>query len=103
MKFLHSKHELEIYYFLLNKVELKNFKNNTLEVFCNDKVPTKTIDHIKKLLFTWVGEQCNVVIIQCADIAPLKTTLISQIKSENNWAIINEHFTGASIIDLVLE
>lgn len=103
MKFLHSTHELEIYYLLLNKVELKHFENNTLEAFCNDKIAQKTMDHIKKLLFTWLGEKCNVVIAQRTDIVSLKATLVLRIKSESNWALINEHFADASIVDLILE
>ena len=102
LKYLRNNHEMEIYYLLLNNVEIDICEDNIMEIMGQDlKITLK--DQVAKLLFSWTGKQWNVTISKKMKINSLKDRLIENIKLTKDWKILKENFPEISISDILLK
>lgn len=102
LKYLHSKNEMEIYYLLLNSVQVKSFEDNLINI-AGENIPIKLKDQISNLLFAWTGEKWNVLITKQLEICTLKHELIEKLKVSEEWKMIQEHFPEANISDILIK
>lgn len=102
LEFLHLHNEMEIYYRLLNQVELKSFVLQTIEIAGSD-LNTKIKEQIANLLFAWSGKTWNVIITQQLKIITLKEQLLNKVKSSQDWKILTQHFPNVTISDILLK
>ncbi len=101
LTYLHSNNELEIYYLLLNEVEIKSFGVGVLEIAGNN-ILGKIKEQIASLLFAWTGQIWNVIITKQLEVVTIKGQLIDKVKSSQDWAILTKHFPGITISDILL-
>lgn len=101
LAYLHSNNELEIYYLLLNQVELKIFDANTLEI-AGHNIPVKIKEQIANLLLAWTGQVWNVIITKQLEVVTIKGQLIDRVKSSQDWAMLTKHFPDLTISDILL-
>lgn len=102
LRYLRSNNEMEVYYLLLNNIEISIFQDNLLEV-CGQNINKKFKDQIAKLLFTWTGTQWNVNIKEGSKIISIKDKLINNIKLTKDWQLLKENFPEIDISDILLE
>lgn len=101
LDFLHKNNQLEIYYLLLNSVEIKEFKMGAIELI-SESINNKLKDSLKDLLLNWTGTEWNISIIKNQEQTTLKEQMLSQVHSGDNWSMIKKHFPSAKISDLLL-
>ncbi|MCC8398008.1 MAG: DNA polymerase III subunit gamma/tau [Rickettsia endosymbiont of Labidopullus appendiculatus] len=102
LEFLHLQNEMEIYYRLLNQVELKAFALQTIEIAGND-LNSKIKEQIGNLLFAWSGKSWDVIITKQLKIITLKEQLTNKVKSSKDWEILTKHFPNITISDILLK
>ncbi len=102
LEFLHLHNEMEIYYRLLNQVELKSFTLQTIEIAEND-LNSKIKEQIGSLLFAWSGKSWDVIITKQSQIITLKEQLMNKVKSSKDWEILIKHFPNITISDILLK
>jgi DNA polymerase-3 subunit gamma/tau len=100
LNYLHNNNEIEIYYLLLNQVEIKNFSNYTLEI-AGENINHKLKERINELLFKWAEKKWQVIVTKQSQISTLKEKLINKVKSTESWQLVNEHFSSAMISDIL--
>jgi DNA polymerase III subunit gamma/tau len=101
LKFCHQQSELEIYYLLLNEVEIKSFDNNKLEII-TPKALTK-IDKIKELLSLWSNKDWTILTSKNVKIKTLKEQMLEKAKISEDFQVIKNHFPSADISDIILK
>ncbi len=101
LTYLHNNKELEIYYLLLNQVELKKFDTSTLEI-AGQNISTKIKDQLAHLLFAWTGQTWNVIITKQLEVVTMKGQMIDKVKSSQDWEILTKHFPDLTITDILL-
>ena len=101
LKFCHQKKEIELYYILLNEVEVKNFAPPLMEIAVNTKMTQEK--HLKSLLHKWSALDWNVVISKQENINSLKNTLLEKVKNSEDFSIIKNNFPNADISDIILK
>ena len=102
LRYLRSNNEMEMYYLLLNNVEINVFTDNVAEIL-GPNLNRKFKDQIVKLLFTWTGEQWNVTIKETPNIISIKDKLINNIKLTQDWQMLKENFPEIDILDILLK
>ncbi|WP_425364142.1 DNA polymerase III subunit gamma/tau [Candidatus Tisiphia endosymbiont of Hybos culiciformis] len=102
LEFLHLHNEMEIYYRLLNQVELKAFALQAIEIAGND-LNSKIKEQIGSLLFAWSGKIWDVIITKQPQIITLKEQLMNKVKSSKDWEILTKHFPNITISDILLK
>lgn len=102
LEFLHLHNEMEIYYRLLNQLELKSFALQTMEIAGND-LNNKIREQIASLLFAWSGKNWNVIITKQSQIITLKEQLMNKVKLSKDWEILTKHFPNVTISDILLK
>lgn len=102
LKYLYKNNEIEIYYLLLNNIEIKNFSNNKLEIISSE-ITKKIKQQIEDLLFAFSKEKFEVVIIKEQQQQTLKSQLINKIESSNDFNLIKKHFPDSKITDILLK
>jgi DNA polymerase-3 subunit gamma/tau len=103
LKFCHGQKEMEIYYLLLNEVEVSNFKDLKLEIICNNKDINTQSKKIEKLLNDWSGNQWNVSSEIRQDVVTLKDMMLEKVRLSEDYQIIKNHFPDANISDIILK
>jgi DNA polymerase-3 subunit gamma/tau len=93
---------MEIYYLLLNNVEIKIFEDNLINI-AGENIAIKLKDQISNLLFAWTGEKWNVIITKQLEISTLKRELIDKLKVSEEWKMIQQHFPEANISDILIK
>ncbi|WP_347939160.1 DNA polymerase III subunit gamma/tau [Rickettsia oklahomensis] len=102
LEYLYKNNEIDMYYFLLNHTELKNFGDNRLE-FCSFEATSNIKKQIEDLLVTFSKEKFEVIIIKEQNKQTLKNQLIGKIEANNDFALIKKHFPNAMISDILLK
>jgi DNA polymerase-3 subunit gamma/tau len=102
LNYLHLHNEMEIYYLLLNQVELKSFVANNMEIAGNE-LNAKTQEQIGKLLLAMTREKWHVSITKQQKIYTLKEQLINKVKSGQDWEMLTKHFPNITISDILLQ
>lgn len=101
LKFCHKEKELELYYILLNEVEIKNFAPPLIEIAINTKFTQE--NQIKSLLHKWSGVDWKVAISKQENINSLKNILLKKAKDSEDFSIIKNNFPNADISDILLK
>ncbi|HJD60589.1 MAG TPA: DNA polymerase III subunit gamma/tau [Rickettsia endosymbiont of Columbicola hoogstraali] len=102
LKYLYENNEIEIYYFLLNSIELKNFYDNKLEIVSSE-IASKIKKQIENLLFTFSNEKIEIIILKEQQQTTLKKQLTDKIESGDGFSLIKKHFPDAKIMDILLK
>jgi DNA polymerase-3 subunit gamma/tau len=101
LKFCHQEKEIELYYILLNEVEVKNFTSPLIEIVVSTKIIQEK--HLKSLLHKWSGIEWNIIISQQENINSLKKTLLEKVKNSEDFSVIKNNFPNADISDIILK
>lgn len=98
--YCHHNNEMDIYYLLLNDVEIKSFTNTYLEL--SGKLVGTTSDRIKKLLEAWSGQQYQLKHSKTAKGNSLKDQMLEEVRLSEDFNVIKNKFPGANISDIIL-
>lgn len=101
LKFCYEKKEVELYYVLLNEVEIKNFTPPVMEIAVNNK--TIQEKQLKLLLYKWSNLNWNLNISEQKNIDSLKNILLKKVKNSEDFLIIKNNFPNADISDIILK
>lgn len=101
LKFCHKQNEMEIYYLLLNEVEVKNFDNNRMELI-GPTTLTK-VDKIKILLKDWSNVDWTVLFTKQSQISTIKEKMLKKAKLNEDFQLIKNYFPEADISDIILK
>jgi len=102
LNYLHLHREMEIYYILLNQVELTDFNDQVIKIAGND-INKKIQEQISNLLFAWTGKAWSINFLKQEKIITLKEQLIDKVKSSMDWEILKKHFPEIVISDILLK
>ncbi len=107
LKYLHQHNEIELYYFLLNQLELEKITDNVMEINIAESsvnhLPNKFKEKLAEQLFAWTATKWSVIINKKAEILTLKERLTKTVKSTSDWKILQESFPEANISDILLK
>jgi hypothetical protein len=92
---------MELYYVLLNVVEIRNFNQPLMEIAINSKLTQEK--NLKSVLHRWSGLDWNVIISSQENITSLKKILLEKAKDSEDFAIIKNNFPNADISDIILK
>ncbi len=101
LKFCHAQNEMELYYVLLNEVEIKNFTESLIEIAANTKIAQEK--NLKSMLRKWSGTEWNVVISKQDKINSLKQELLKKVKESEDFTVIKNNFPNADVSDIILK
>ncbi len=102
LKYCYEQKETQIYYYLLNEVEIINFTAGMLELAGN--VTATMIGNIKQLLASWnQSYSWKITTIDKKQIKSLKTQMIENTLASEKFKIIKNNFPTANISDILLE
>lgn len=100
LQYLHNNHEMELYYLLLNQVEIKNSDNYLLTI-AGDNINLPVREKITELLCRLTAQPWQVMIIKQPVVMTFKQRLLDQVKSSQSWQLINKNFSSAIIADIL--
>lgn len=101
LKYCHGQNEMEIYYFLLNEVEIKEFSRGEIAIaYSNDNSYTSKIE---ALLKTWSNLDWKVTAFKQSNITSLKDEMLEKVKQAEDYQVIKNHFPEANISDIILK
>lgn len=102
LKFCHEQNEMELYYSLLNDLEVKSFNNAIMEIVSNSKfIQDKKL---KAMLHSWSGFDWKIIVNTSQDpITSLKQILLERARKSEDFAVIKNHFPNADISDIILK
>jgi DNA polymerase-3 subunit gamma/tau len=101
LKFCHGQNEMELYYVLLNEVEVKNFTEPLIEIAANSKISQEK--NLKSMLHKWSGIEWNIVICKQDKINSLKQELLKKAKASEDFTVIKNNFPNADVSDIILK
>ena len=102
LKFCHKHNEMELYYSLLNDLEVKIINQGNIEIFSNSKFTQEK--KLKSVLHDWSGIDWKIVEHTGGNqITSLKQILLEKAKSSEDFAVIKNHFPSADISDIILK
>lgn len=100
MKYLLEKKEFDVYYSLLNEVEIAEFFENKILVKATEEFLSKKRNFSKALenaLFSWDGKKRVLTIQKEEKVTNLRERLEAGLKKSDYWKIIEEAFPGSSL------
>lgn len=99
--YCHKNSEMDIYYLLLNDVEIKSFDAESLEI--SGKPSGANTDKIKKLLKAWSGKDYQLKITKAEkNKISLKEQMLERVRLSEDFNVIKNKFPGANISDIIL-
>ncbi|XVN43153.1 MAG: DNA polymerase III subunit gamma/tau [Candidatus Rickettsia vulgarisii] len=101
LNYLHSNNEMEIYYQLMNDLEVKSFSNDTIEIAGKD-INKKMQEQIGSLLSAWSGKVYKIIVSKQEQILTIKEQFIDKVRSSKDWEILIKHFPEITISDILL-
>jgi DNA polymerase-3 subunit gamma/tau len=101
LKFCHTQNEMELYYVLLNEVEIKNFNEPLIEIAANTKLTQEK--NLKSLLHKWSGTEWNVIVSKQDKINSLKQEVLKKVKESKDFTVIKNSFPNADVSDIILK
>jgi DNA polymerase III subunit gamma/tau len=101
LKFCHKNKEMDVYYFLLNEVEVISLDSNCLKLM--GKVESSMKDKIDMLLRKWLDLDWKIEIKKSDEICSLKEKMIEKVKASGDYQMIKNHFPEADISDIILK
>lgn len=103
LKFCHKQKEMEIYYLLLNDVEILDFKDSKLEFASHNKDSSGQNKKIERLLMEWSGDNWSVGFQIQPNLVTLKDKMLEKVKLSEDYQIIKNNFPDANISDIILK
>lgn len=101
LKYCHDENEMEIYYLLLNEVEVKEF--GLQKMLISGKQNTTIIDKIEKLLKKFFNQDWKVIFSKQDSIISLKDKMLEKAKQSGDYQIIKNNFPNSDISDIILK
>ena len=100
LKYCFSKKEMNLYYTLLNSVEVKEFAKEKMLLACrNTDISSKKIE---SLLHDWSGKRWKVLLEKQDKIFTLRNKLLQKAEQSEDYQLIKKNFPDADISDIVL-
>ncbi len=101
LKYCYGQNKKEIYYFLLNEVEIKEFSRGKVEfAYSNDNSHTNKIEILLKF---WSGLDWKVIAFKQSNIISLKDEMLEKVKQAEDYQVIKNNFPEANISDIILK
>ena len=101
LKYCHNKSEMDIYYLLLNEVEIKEFSSGKIIAAGNININIAT--KIEKLLKEWSKKDWKIATEKQTKIISLKDKMLEKVKQAEDYQIIKKYFPDANISDIILK
>ena len=101
LKYCHDQKEMEIYYLLLNEVEVKEFVSEEMTIAGN--INSNITSKIRNLLKDWSSKDWKIVIFKQDNITSLKDKMLKQVKERGDYQLIKNNFPEANISDIILK
>lgn len=101
LSYLHLHNEMEIYYQLMNEVEIKSFYNDRIEIAGNN-LNIKLKEQLNNLLLRWSGKPYDIILTKQLKIIPFKERLIEKVQTSKDWQTLIKHFPDITISDILL-
>ena len=101
LKYCHDQKEMEIYYLLLNEVEIKKFTSQEVAIAGN--INNNVSGKIERLLKDWSGKDWKVAISRQSNVNSLKDKMLKQVKQTGDYRLIKNNFPEANISDIILK
>ncbi len=103
LQYLNQHREVEIYYFLFNEAEIKNFSKQKaiLELACLN-FTSQIQEQLASLLFAWTGQKWRVNISRCREVSNLRSQLIQKAEDSRELNLIKKSFPSAELADVLL-
>jgi hypothetical protein len=101
LKLCHKNKEMDIYYLLLNEVEVDLFDGGKIELA--GKVSSPAQSKLEKLLQDWSSSQWKVAIKKRNEISSLKDKMLEKVKLTGDYQTIKNNFPDANISDIILK
>ncbi len=92
--------EMDLYYYLLNKVAVLNFTAEILEISSTENDKTYNI-RIQNILTSLIGKKVKVIASDSQDNTSLKSSIIENFKKDERWINLEKEFPGCAILDIV--
>ncbi|MFK8039764.1 MAG: DNA polymerase III subunit gamma/tau [Rickettsiaceae bacterium] len=100
LKFLANNNHFDVYYFLLNKVQICQFCDSNIEIFVvKNNVGLKI--ELEQQLLQYTNKQWNVNVAQKVEIYNLKDLIISKFKQTKIWSKISDVCQDSTISDIL--
>lgn len=101
IRYCHEQKEMEIYYLLLNEVEVKEFSNQKMKLEGN--ISHTTISKLENLLKEWSKQVWQISYLKSNQITSLKDKMLEKVKISEDYQIIKNYFPEANISDIILK
>jgi len=101
LKFCHKNKEMDVYYLLLNEVEIDLFDSGKLTLA--GKISNSIQSKLEKLLQDWSSSQWKVAIKKRDKISSLKDKMLEKVKLTGDYQVIKNNFPDANISDIILK
>ncbi|MGC0371622.1 MAG: hypothetical protein DGJ47_000315 [Rickettsiaceae bacterium] len=100
LKYCHKNREVDIYYFLMNELEITEFTSSSLGL--KGSVVPKSISKIEQLLQNWSGETYKVTYQKNSEFKTLKEVMLDKVRESEDYNSIKNYFPDANISDIIL-
>lgn len=100
--YLRSNKEFEVYYYLLNNVEILEVSDPIIKISSVGS-DSKLNKQLVGVLFGWTGNRWNVIIEDKDSPVSLKDSIKSNFLTSSSWKEIKEVFPTSEILDVVLK
>lgn len=101
LKFCHKNKEIEVYYLLLNEVEIDSFISGKAEIA--GKVENNMQNKIGRLLKDWSSIEWKIIIKKRENIDSLKNKMLKKVRLTGDYQTIKNNFPDADISDIILK
>lgn len=101
LKFCHKNKEMDVYYLLLNEIEIDSFAPGKLEIA--GKIASTIQNKLEKLLKDWSSSDWKVVIKKRDKLDSLKDKMLEKVKLTGDYQTIKNNFPDANISDIILK
>jgi DNA polymerase III subunit gamma/tau len=101
LKFCHKSKEMDVYYCLLNEVEIVSFENQKLDIA--GKIAGAMPSKIENLLKAWSSLDWKVATRKQDAVFSLKDKMLEKVKLTGDYQTIKNNFPDANISDIILK
>ena len=102
LKFCHMQKEMEIYYLLLNEVEIIKFEDLQMQIAYHSSEISAQIRKIEQLLNEWSENKWKLSYEIRQTTTTLKDVMLEKVKLSEDYQIIKNNFPDANISDIIL-
>lgn len=101
LKFCHKNKEMDVYYLLLNEVEIDSFASNKMEIA--GKIASNMQNKLERILQEWSSSEWKVAIKKRDKVDSLKDKMLEKVKLTGDYQTIKNNFPDANISDIILK